>query len=236
MLNRPVEGVPVATIDGPSGSGKGTLAVLLARELGWHYLDSGALYRAVAWAAFRKGIEIEPREAETLGRLARRLELHYEPDGPNGVARIRVNGEAVGPALRSQEISDAASKVAAMQPVRDGLLELQRSFRQPPGLVADGRDMATVVFPDAPIQIFLSADLEERARRRYQQLRGEGVDVTFEQIREELHQRDERDTQRFMAPLKPSPRAYVLDTTEMPLGTVLAEVLHWVHERLQEAK
>lgn len=222
---------PVVTIDGPSGTGKGTVATLLARELGWHYLDSGALYRGVGLAAGRRGLPLEAARAEALGELARNLAIRFEPtaDGP---VRAFVDGQEVTAELRSGEVSEAASVVASMQPVRDGLYDLQRGFRQAPGLVADGRDMGTVVFPDAPAKLFLTATPEERARRRYQQLRGQGVDVTLDRIQMELRQRDERDAQRKAAPLRPSEGAYVIDTTDISIEEVLAEALNWVRQRL----
>ena len=221
---------PVVTIDGPSGTGKGTIATLLAQELAWHYLDSGALYRAVAWAAGRQGLPLESTRAPELGELARHLGIRFAPTA-EGPVQVFIDEEEVTAALRSGEISEGASVVAAMEPVRDGLLDLQRSFAQGPGLVADGRDMGTVVFPQAPAKLFLTATPEERAVRRYEQLRGQGVDVTLDRIREELRQRDERDAQRAVAPLRPADDAYVVDTTDISIEEVLAEVLHWVRQR-----
>ena len=224
---------PVVTIDGPSGTGKGTVATLLARELGWHYLDSGALYRAVAWAAVQRGIPPEPARAEELGELARNLAVRFEPTA-KGPVRVYVDDTDATGELRSGEISEAASRVAAMKPVRDGLLELQHSFRQEPGLVADGRDMGTVVFPEAPAKLFLTATPEERARRRFEQLRDQGVDVTFDRIKAELAERDERDAKRDAAPLRPSEGAYVIDTTDISIEEVLAEAHNWVRQCLPE--
>jgi cytidylate kinase len=225
------EAAPVVTIDGPSGTGKGTVATLMARELGWHYLDSGALYRAVGWAALQRGLGLEAANATDLGELARTLAIRFEPTA-EGPVRAFVDDREVTEALRSGEVSEAASVVASMQPVRDGLFELQRQFAQEPGLVADGRDMGTVVFPEAPAKLFLTATPEERAQRRYQQLRGQGVDVTLDRIKNELSQRDERDTQRKAAPLRPSEGAYVIDTTDISVEEVLAEALNWVRQRL----
>ncbi|MEF8792717.1 (d)CMP kinase [Thiohalorhabdus sp.] len=224
---------PVVTIDGPSGTGKGTVATLLARELGWHYLDSGALYRAVGWAAVQGDIPLEPIRAEDLSDLARNLAVRFEPTG-EGPVRVFVDDWEVTAELRSGKISEAASRVAAMQPVRDGLLELQHNFRQEPGLVADGRDMGTVVFPDTPAKLFLTATPEERARRRYEQLRDQGVDVMFERIKAELGDRDERDAKRNAAPLRPSEGAYVIDTTDISIEEVLAQAHSWVRQRLPE--
>jgi len=220
---------PVVTIDGPSGTGKGTLAGLLARELGWHYLDSGALYRAVALEALSQGIPLEGDRQEEVANLARRLDLRFEPSR-EGDVRVFLAGEEVTRALRSAEVSEAASIVAASAAVREGLLDLQHGFRQSPGLVADGRDMGTVVFPDAPVKLFLTATPEERARRRYEQLRAQGADVNLDRIRKELEQRDDRDAQRQAAPLRPAEGAYIIDTTEIPIEGVLTEALTRVRQ------
>jgi cytidylate kinase len=224
---------PVVTIDGPSGTGKGTIATLMARELEWHYLDSGALYRAVAWAAGREGVPLDAGKAVELGDLARNLGIRFEPTA-EGPVRIFIDDDEVTQALRTGEISEGASVVAAMEPVRDGLLALQRSFNLEPGLVADGRDMGTVVFPEAPAKLFLTATPEERALRRYEQLRGQGSDVTLDRIRDELRQRDERDARRTVAPLRPADDAYVVDTTEISIEEVLAEALNWVRQRCSD--
>ena len=224
---------PVVTIDGPSGTGKGTIATLMARELEWHYLDSGALYRAVAWAAGREGVPLDAGKAAELGELARNLGIRFEPTA-EGPVRIFIDDDEVTQALRTGEISEGASVVAAMEPVRDGLLALQRSFNQEPGLVADGRDMGTVVFPEAPAKLFLTATPEERALRRYEQLRGQSSDVTLDRIRDELRQRDERDARRTVAPLRPADDAYVVDTTEISIEEVLAEALNWVRQRCSD--
>ncbi|MFP4560336.1 MAG: (d)CMP kinase [Thiohalorhabdus sp.] len=227
------DSAPVVTIDGPSGTGKGTLANLLAQELGWHYLDSGALYRAVGWAAIQEGIPLEAAHAEELGALARNLDIRFQPEA-EGPVRTFIGEQEVTQDLRSGPVSEAASIVASLKPVRDGLLDLQRRFRAPPGLVADGRDMGTVVFPEAPAKIFLTATPEERARRRYEQLRGQGCDVNLERITEELRQRDERDTHRNVAPLRPSEGAYVIDTTDISIEEVVAETLRRVRQSLPE--
>ncbi|HKJ87890.1 MAG TPA: (d)CMP kinase [Gammaproteobacteria bacterium] len=221
------EPAPVVTIDGPSGTGKGTLANLLARELGWHYLDSGALYRAVAWAGRSEGLQLEAGQAEALGEVARNLAIRFLPV-ETGDVRVFIGDREVTRELRSGPVSEGASIVASMKPVREGLLDLQRCFRRAPGLVADGRDMGTVVFPESPAKIFLTATPEERARRRYEQLRAQNSDVTLERIAQDLRQRDERDAHRTVAPLRPAEGAYVIDTTDISIEEVLAEALHRV--------
>jgi cytidylate kinase len=224
---------PVVTVDGPSGTGKGTLSALLARELGWHYLDSGALYRAVAWSARDRGVPLEAERAEELGRVARDLAIRFQPT-EEGPVRVFIDDREVTGELRTGPVSEGASVVASLKPVRDGLMAVQRGFRQQPGLVADGRDMGTVVFPDAPAKLFLNATPNERARRRYEQLREQGVDVNLDKIREELQQRDERDAQRKVAPLRPSEGAYVVDTTDISVEEVLAEAMSWIRQCFPE--
>lgn len=221
---------PVVTVDGPSGTGKGTLSALLAQEVGWHYLDSGALYRAVALAARERGVALAAEAAEELGRVARHLAVHFEPM-PEGPVRAFVDDQDVTDELRSGPVSEGASVVAALVPVREGLLALQQASRRQPGLVADGRDMGTEVFPDAPAKLFLSATPDERARRRYEQLREQGGDVNLDKIRQELKQRDDRDAQRDVAPLRPADDAYVIDTTDISVEEVLAEAMNWLRQR-----
>lgn len=233
MANDPATRAPVVTVDGPSGTGKGTLAGLLARELGWHYLDSGALYRTVGLVGLRRRIPLEPEQEDRLGALARDLDIRFEPSA-EGSVRAFLGGEEVTGDLRTGEVSEAASVVASLPAVREGLLDLQRSFRRMPGLVADGRDMGTVVFPDAPVKLYLDATPEERARRRYEQLRGRGVDVSLDQLSGELRQRDQRDAQRQAAPLRPAEGAYVIDTTDVSIEGVLAEALRRVRQELPD--
>ncbi len=191
---------PVITVDGPGGSGKGTVTQMLARKLGWHLLDSGALYRLTALAAARQGgvaLDDEP----ALVRVAAGLDVAFMPTPPGEPAKVLLaGGEDVTSEIRTETCGDNASKVAVMQPVRDALLQRQRDFRVAPGLVADGRDMGTVVFPDAPVKIFLTASAEERARRRYNQLKEAGVDVNIDALLEEIRVRDERDMNRSAAP------------------------------------
>ncbi len=225
--------VAVVTIDGPSGTGKGTLAGLLARALGWHCLDSGALYRAVGLEALRQGIPLTSSQEARLASLAHHLGLHFEPSR-EGLVRTFLGEEEVTWALRQGEVSEAASLVAALPEVREALLALQRSFRREPGLVADGRDMGTVVFPYAPIKLFLTATLEERARRRFEQLRAQGVNVRLDELIEELRQRDTRDAQRQAAPLRPAEDAHVIDTTKLSIEEVLAQALDRTRQALPD--
>lgn len=233
MANNPDPGAPVVTVDGPSGTGKGTLAGLLARELGWHYLDSGALYRAVGLEALRRGIPLDAGQEDRLAALARDLDVRFQPS-PEGGVRSFLAGDEVTRHLRTAEVSEAASVVASLPAVREGLLALQRSFRRMPGLVADGRDMGTVVFPDAPVKLYLDATPAERARRRYEQLRAQGADVNLDQLSQELRQRDQRDAQRQAAPLRPAEGAYVIDTTDVSIEGVLAEALRRVRQELPD--
>jgi len=225
---RPAE-VPVLTIDGPSGSGKGTIAALVAQDLGWHLLDSGALYRLVALGAQRRGIDLADETA--LAGYAARLDVSFEIQPGTGEARIWLEGEVVGDAIRSETTGNAASKVAALPAVRQALLQRQRDFRRPPGLVADGRDMGTVVFPDAGLKIFLTASVEERARRRYKQLIQKGISANLPDLLTEIAERDARDTQRTVSPLKPADDAVVLDTTGLSIEEARKRVIQLCRER-----
>ncbi|MEP1214026.1 MAG: (d)CMP kinase [Marinobacter sp.] len=214
---------PIITVDGPGGSGKGTITQMLARKLGWHLLDSGALYRLTALAAERQGVSLDDEPA--LVRLAANLDVAFEPTPPGEPAKVLMAGSDVTADIRTETCGDNASKVAVMQPVRDALLQRQRDFRKPPGLVADGRDMGTVVFPDAPVKIFLTASAEERAQRRYSQLKDAGVDVNIDALLEEIRVRDERDINRAAAPLKPADDAQVIDSTGLSIEEVLVRVM-----------
>jgi len=214
--------VPVVTIDGPGGSGKGTVGRRLAQALGWHYLDSGALYRLVALAAQRRGVALD--DAPALAALARDLEVLFEIGPGPDEERVRLAGDEVGPDLRTEACGERASRVAALPAVRAALLERQRAFRRPPGLVADGRDMGSVVFPDATLKIFLTASPLERARRRYNQLKEKGVSANLAALSDEIARRDARDAQRAVAPLRPAADAVVLDTTGMAIAEVVARV------------
>jgi cytidylate kinase len=218
---------PVVTIDGPSGTGKGTLGLALARELGWDFLDSGALYRLVGLLALKRGIALDDPAA--LHLLAARLPVEFRPDAAGTV--ILLEGEVVTDAIRTEVIGDAASRVAAWPEVRAALLDRQRELRQPPGLIADGRDMGTVVFPDAPLKIFLTASPEARAERRYKQLKGKGNDVSLPALLEDIRARDERDAGRAIAPLVPAPDAEILDTTQLGIDDVTNRVRQLIRMR-----
>lgn len=218
-------GLPaVIAIDGPSGSGKGTVCSRLARQLGWHLLDSGALYRLLALAAGRHGIALD--NAAALETLAANLDVRFVAgeEGMHG-QRILLEGEEIGDELRTEQAGAGASQVAALPGVRSALLQRQRDFRVAPGLIADGRDMGTVVFPDAPLKVFLTASAEERARRRYLQLKEKVTDVSLASLLEEIRARDERDMQRPVAPLKPASDAILLDSTELSIEQVLERIL-----------
>ena len=214
---------PVITIDGPSGSGKGTVAGILAKRLGWNLLDSGALYRLLAFAAGNHGVAVD-NEA-LLEKLAAHLDVQFIGATDGKPARIILEGDDVTHAIRSETVAAGASKVAALPAVRDALLQRQRAFLEFPGLVADGRDMGTVVFPDAPLKVFLTASAEERARRRYLQLKAKGDDVSLSGLLDEIRARDERDTQRAIAPLKPAADAIQLDSTELSIEQVLERIM-----------
>ncbi|MGY4535316.1 cytidylate kinase [Pseudomonas sp. TE3786] len=220
---------PVIAIDGPSGSGKGTIASLLAKKLGWSLLDSGALYRLLAFAARNHGVDLTNEEALKL--LAAHLDVQFLAAANGQPQRIILEGEEVTDAIRNEQIGAGASQVAALGAVRDALLQRQRAFQEMPGLVADGRDMGTVVFPDAPLKIFLTASAEERARRRYLQLKAKGDDVNLASLLDEIRLRDERDTQRTVAPLKPAADAIQLDSTELSIEQVLERILSEVANR-----
>ena len=215
--------VPVLTIDGPSGSGKGTIAALVAEKLGWSLLDSGALYRIVAAVALDRGMDLA--DAEGLAAMAAALDISFEDD------RVIVDGADLTEVIRTEPVSVASSQVSALEPVRAAILDLQRNMRRPPGLVADGRDMGTVVFKDADLKIYLDASAEIRAERRYNQLKNKGLDVNFRALLANLEERDARDKARAVSPLVPAEDALIIDSTNLSIEEVLEKVLSEVEAR-----
>ncbi len=220
---------PVIAIDGPGGSGKGTIAQRVAHELHWHLLDSGALYRLLALAAVRHGVDLE--NSEGLEVLAGHMDVQFLPTSPETMPDIMLEGENVTTEIRTEEVGANASLLAAYSQVRDALLGRQRQFCEPPGLVADGRDMGTVVFPDAELKIYLDASAEERARRRYEQLREKGHDVSLARLLEDIQARDDRDMNRPVAPLRPADGAVILDSSSMTIEEVLQRVIEEARKR-----
>jgi len=215
--------VPVLTIDGPSGSGKGTISARVADALGWHLLDSGALYRAVGFAASMAGLDLSDAEAVT--RCAETTKINFRDPKDGGETRVIVNGLDATAEIRTETCGAAASAIAAIPSVRAALFDKQRSFRKAPGLVADGRDMGTVIFADAQHKVFLTASAEERAKRRYKQLKEKGLGVTLTTLLREIEARDVRDAERAVAPLKPATDAILIDSTGMSIDAVVAKVL-----------
>jgi 3-phosphoshikimate 1-carboxyvinyltransferase len=213
--------VPVICIDGPTASGKGTLTVEVARRLGYHYLDSGSLYRVTGLAMRRAGLDAEPAQEARIAELARDLPLAF------GEGRVLLAGEDVSDAIRTESAGMDASRVSALPAVRSALLALQRGFRRLPGLVADGRDMGTVIFPDAPLKVYLTASAARRAERRHKQLISKGISTTLEGLRADLEARDLRDSSRSVAPLRPAPDARLLDNSLLSVEQSVDEVLHW---------
>jgi cytidylate kinase len=217
-----VSQVPVVTIDGPSGSGKGTVSQQLARDLGWHYLDSGAIYRALAYAVDQSGLNLDENRAQIVS-LARALKLSFRPSDDGG-AEVLLDSTDITASIRTEECGAMASKLAADGDIRAALLQRQRDFRQQPGLVADGRDMGTVVFPDATHKLFLTASAQVRAERRYKQLKDKGINDSIPRLFTVISERDARDAQRSSSPLAPATDAIVLDTSDMSLDEVVGLV------------
>ncbi len=215
--------VPVLTIDGPSGSGKGTISTLVAERLGWRLLDSGALYRAVGYAAGTAGLDLSDVEAVT--RCAQGTKIRFRAAVDGSGTRVIVNGHDATDELRTETAGAAASAIASMPTVRQALVALQLGFRKAPGLVADGRDMGTVIFPDAAHKVFLTASAAERAKRRYKQLKEKGLSVTLGGLQREIEARDSRDASRAVAPLKPAGDAVLVDSTGMAIDEVVVKVL-----------
>lgn len=212
----------VVTLDGPGGSGKGTVSKILAASLGWHLLDSGAIYRVLGKAAIDRGINLE--DSSALSELALHLDVEFRISS-EGENEVWLDGQLVDSELRTEQCGEAASRVASLTDVRAALLQRQRDFAQPPGLVADGRDMGTVVFPDAALKIFLTASLEKRVTRRYKQLKEKGLEASIDALSREMAARDERDMNRSIAPLKPAADAITLDCSDMDIDEVVAFVM-----------
>jgi cytidylate kinase len=220
--------IPVITVDGPSGAGKGTISHLLADTLGWNFLDSGALYRVTGQACLIEGVSWEDHPAVT--EIARHLEVSFSA-ADNGEVLVAYKGQDVSAAIRTEEGGRGASTVAAIPAVREALLARQRDFRQPPGLVADGRDMGTVVFPDAPLKFFLTASAAERAERRYKQLIAKGESVSLPRLLADIEERDARDSSRAVSPLVPAEDAIVIDSSARPIPEVFEQVMLKVKEK-----
>jgi cytidylate kinase len=216
----------IITIDGPSGVGKGTVTIQLAQHLNWHILDSGAIYRVLAYAAQKH--HLQPNQETQLSQLATHLNLQFQQTADN--VHIILDKQNVSNELRTEACGNFASKIAALPTVRQALLQRQRDFLQPPGLIADGRDMGTVVFPDAPLKLFLIASAEQRAQRRYKQLKQKGMSVNISDLINDIAERDKRDTQRTVAPLKPASDALVIDTTTLSIKEVMQQVLALVNK------
>ncbi len=215
--------IPVITIDGPTASGKGTVASRVADTLGFAFLDSGALYRLTALSALEAGVDLTDEPA--VAKLAAGLQVVFQGE------RILLAGREVSDAIRAEQVGVAASKIATLPAVRSALVDLQHSFRKAPGLVADGRDMGTVIFPDAGLKVFLTASVEARADRRYKQLIGKGFSANMADLLQDLRERDARDTQRAVAPLKPAEGAHLLETSDMSIDQAVAQVLAWYRDK-----
>jgi cytidylate kinase len=216
--------IPIITIDGPVGAGKGTIAQALAKKLGWHLLDSGAIYRILAFSVLQN--QIDPNDEITVSTLVTNLNIEFKPSLQNNTpCQVLLDNQDVTDQIRTEDVGKTASIIAALPKVRQALLKLQCAFRKPPGLIADGRDMGTVVFPDAPLKIFLTASVTERAKRRHQQLLDQGISVKLPNLVQEITERDARDEQRAASPLKPADDAIVIDTTDLTIKEVIKKIL-----------
>jgi CMP/dCMP kinase len=228
------QSIPVITIDGPSGAGKGTVSRILADKLGWHLLDSGAIYRVLALAALHHDI---PSDDEIgLIALASDLDVKFDVEEQKNLTHIILEGEDVTLSIRAEAVGNMASKIAALPRIREALLRRQRAFKELPGLVADGRDMGTVVFPQAEAKIFLTASPEERGRRRYEQLLEKGFTATIEQLIADIVERDYRDTNRSVAPLVPADEALLVDSTNLSIAEVVDQILDFAHSKLSNSE
>ena len=228
-MQDPADTIPVITIDGPSGAGKGTLAWLLADQLGWHILDSGAMYRLMALNAQRQGIS--SKETTRLVASAEQLDVLFKPD-QTGVS-CWLNQENVSASIRTEQCAGFASEIATIADLRLALLNRQRDFKQAPGLIADGRDMGTIVFPEAEVKIFLTASHQARLQRRYNELKRKGLNIALTELEKQFAGRDQQDQNRAIAPLKPALDAVTIDTTDLPVKAVLARVLKEVTTKLK---
>jgi 3-phosphoshikimate 1-carboxyvinyltransferase len=221
VVQTPAPRIPVICVDGPTASGKGTLAAQVAHKLGYHYLDSGALYRITALAAVRAGLELDAAHEHSIGNLAETLPVRFL------AGRVLLGEEDITDAIRTEEAGMNASRVSALPAVRTALVALQQSFRRLPGLVADGRDMGTVIFPDAQMKVYLTASAAQRAERRHKQLISKGISTTIDSLRKDLEARDARDSSRAVAPLKPAEDALLLDNSSQSVEESVAHVLQW---------
>jgi cytidylate kinase len=222
ILQQTAQSVPVITIDGPSASGKGTVSRRIAQSQGWHLLDSGALYRLVAYAALKHQVALT--DVEALARIARELDVEFVAAADSDEAQVMLEGDDVSLSIRSEKAGDAASQVAVVTEVREALLERQRAFQKAPGLVADGRDMGTVIFPSAKHKFFITASAEERAKRRYKQLKEKGISASLANLFDEIAARDKRDSERAIAPLKPADDAVLIDTSKLSIEEVVEKI------------
>jgi cytidylate kinase len=228
------QSIPVITIDGPSGAGKGTVSRILADKLGWHLLDSGAIYRVLALAALHHDI---PSDDELgLIALASDLDVKFDVEEQKNLTHIILEGEDVTLSIRAEAVGNMASKIAALPRIREALLRRQRAFKELPGLVADGRDLGTVVFPQAEAKIFLTASPEERGRRRYEQLLEKGFTVNIEQLIADIVERDYRDTNRSVSPLVPADEALLVDSTNLSITEVVDQILDFAHSKLSNSE